>query len=288
MPARVYRHYDQAALDGQYNLRAAVPEHPDYFRRWAEASAAAREALDAHLDLSYGDHPNETLDYFPAPEHGAPLLVFIHGGYWQALDKGDFSFLAPPWTERGASFASINYPLAPDASIAEILESCRAAVLWLWRNAHALGAERKRLVLCGHSTGGHLASLLLASRWSDLGALPDDLVAGACSVSGVYDLEPIRLSYQNPVLKLDPASARALSPIRVRPPRGLPLLLAVGGGETLEFLRQQEAFAAAWSADGASLEALVLGQLDHFAAVDCLADPSGPVFDWLHRLLFGR
>ncbi len=288
MPDPVYRHYDQAALDGQYNMRAAVPEHPDHFRRWAEASAAAREALDAHLDLAYGDHPNETLDYFPAPEHGAPLLVFIHGGYWQSLDKGDFSFLAPLWTGRGVSFASINYPLAPDAGIAEILESCRAAVLWLWHNAHALGAERKRLVLCGHSAGGHLASLVLASRWSGLGALPDDLVKGACSVSGVYDLEPIRLSYQNPILKLDAASARALSPIHARPPQDLPLLLAVGGGETAEFLRQQEAFAAAWGAAGASLEALVLGRLDHFAAVDCLADPGGPVFAWLHRLLFAR
>jgi arylformamidase len=288
MTRPIYLGYDQAALDAQYNLRAAVPEHPAYFRSWAERSAAARERLDGHLDLAYGDHPKQVLDYFPAPENAAPVLAFIHGGYWQALDKSDFSFPAPAWVERGVSFASINYPLAPEAGIPEILESCRAAVLWLWHNAYSLGADRARIFLAGHSAGGHLATLLLATDWTSFGALPADLVKGAASVSGVYDLEPIRLSYQNPVLKLDAGTARAMSPIHARPPQGRPLLLAVGGAETPEFLRQQDEFAAAWKAAGAAPAATVLEGLNHYAAVGCLAEPQSPVFQWLQRRMIGR
>jgi arylformamidase len=288
MPQPIYRQYDQAALDAQYNLRAAVPEHPEYFRRWAEASAAAREQLAGHLDLAYGDHPQQTLDYFPAAENAAPILAFIHGGYWQSLDKSDFSFPAPAWVEGGVSFASINYPLAPEAGIPEMLESCRAAMLWLWHNAYALGADRGRIFLAGHSAGGHLATLLLATDWTSFGALPADLVKAACSVSGVYDLEPIRLSYQNPVLKLDAATARAMSPIHARPPQDRPLLVAVGGAETPEFLRQQEAFAERWSGAGALIDQLVLDGLNHYEAVDCLANARSPAFSWLERRLAGR
>ena len=288
MPQPIYLQYDQAALDAQYNLRAAVPEHPEHFRRWAEASAAARERVEGHLDLAYGDHPKQTLDYFPAPVNASPILAFIHGGYWQALDKSDFSFPAPAWVERGVSFASINYPLAPEAGIPEILDSCRAAVLWLWHNASALGAERKRIFLAGHSAGGHLATLLLATDWTGFGALPADLVKAACSISGVYDLEPIRLSYQNPVLKLDAATARAMSPIHARPPQDGPLLVAVGGTETPEFLRQQRAFAERWTAAGARIDQLVLDGLNHYEAVECLADLGSPAFTWLERRLAGR
>src|SRR5512145_2441896 len=285
MTTPVYRGYDQAALDAQYNLRARVPEHPEHFRRWAEAGAEARARLDGHLDQPYGDDPKQRLDYFPAAENGAPLLAFIHGGYWQALDKSDFSYPAPAWVERGVSFASINYPLAPEAGIPEILDSCRAAVLWLWHNASALGADRKRIFLAGHSAGGHLATLLLATDWTSFGALPADLVKAGCSVSGVYDLEPIRLSYQNPVLKLDAATARAMSPIHARPPQDRPLLVAVGGAETAEFLRQQQAFAEGWSAAGARLDQLLLDGLNHYQAVDCLADARSTAFAWLERRL---
>ena len=288
MPQPIYRQYDQATLDAQYNLRAAVPEHPEHFRRWAEASAAAREQLEGHLDLAYGDHPQQTLDYFPAAENASPILAFIHGGYWQSLDKSDFSFPAPAWVGGGVSFASINYPLAPEAGIPEMLESCRAAVLWLWHNATALGADRKRIFLAGHSAGGHLATLLLATDWTSFGALPADLVKAGCSVSGVYDLEPIRLSYQNPVLKLDAATARAMSPIHARPPQDRPLLVAVGGAETAEFLRQQDAFAERWSEAGALIDQLVLDGLNHYEAVDCLANARSPAFSWLERRLAGR
>ena len=286
MTPPIYRDYDQAALDAQYNLRALVPEHPEHFRRWAETAAAARARLDGHLDQPYGDHPQQQLDYFPAAENGAPILAFIHGGYWQALDKSDFSWLAPAWVERGVAFASINYPLAPEAGIPQMLDSCREAVLWLWHNAYSLGAERSRIVLAGHSAGGHLATLLLATDWTALGALPTDLVKAASSVSGVYDLEPIRLSYQNPILKLDAATARRMSPIAARPRREGPLLLAVGGRETTEFLRQQEDMAGTW-AKGGRADAVVLPGLNHFETVDCLADPSSPVFAWLARRLEG-
>jgi arylformamidase len=285
MAKLVYRDYEQSALDAQYNLRALVPEHPEYFRRWAEASAEARSYLDSHLDLAYGDHAKEKLDYFPAPRTAAPILAFIHGGYWQALDKSDFSYLAPPWIERGVSFVSINYPLAPEATVPEIVECCRSALIWLWHNAYELGGERKRIAVAGHSAGGHLATLLLATDWGKRN-LPSDLARAACSISGVYDLEPIRLSYQNPILKLDPATARAASPLHLPAPREKPLILAVGTAETPEFRRQQEAMAEAWSAGG-QVECHLLEGLNHYQTPDCLADPTSPVFARLESLIAG-
>jgi arylformamidase len=285
MTKLVYRDYDQTGLDAQYNLRALVPEHPQYFQRWAEASTEARDVLEYHLDLDYGDHPKEKLDYFPAPNSGAPILAFIHGGYWQALDKGDFSYLAPPWIERGVSFASINYPLAPEATIPEIVESCRSAVMWLYHNANELGGERRLIVVAGHSAGGHLATLLLATDWQKWN-FAADLVKTACSISGVYDLEPIRLSYQNPILKLDAASARAASPVHLPAPRGKPLLLAVGTAETAEFLRQQQDLAQAWAVSEA-VESYLLEGFNHYQTPDCLADPETAVFARLESLITG-
>jgi arylformamidase len=284
MAKLVYRDYDQTGLDAQYNLRALVPEHPQYFQRWAEASAEAAEVLECHLDLDYGDHPKQKLDYFPAPINAAPTLAFIHGGYWQALDKSDFRYLAPPWIERGVNFASINYPLAPEATIPEIVESCRSALMWLWHNANELGGERSRIAVAGHSAGGHLATLLLTTDWQNWN-FPADLVQAACSISGVYDLEPIRLSYQNPILKLDAVSARAASPVHL-PPTGKPLLLAVGTAETAEFLRQQEELAKAWAASGA-VECYLLEGFNHYQTPDCLADPTTRVFARLESLITG-
>jgi arylformamidase len=203
------------------------------------------------------------------------LLAFIHGGYWQNLDKGDFSYLAPPFVETGIAFASLNYDLAPKVGIAEIVAQIRGAVLWLAHHAGDHGIDAGRIFLAGHSAGGHLAVMAMTAE----GPAPNGrLVRGACSISGVYELEPVRRSYHQDILRLDAATVRTMSPLRQVPKRAGPLILAVGGDETPEFLHQQEDLVAAWRAGGLAVQVVDLPGRHHFSAVDALADRNHPLF----------
>ncbi len=273
-PKKVWLDLDQAALDAQVNLRARWPHHPEVIARWGSASAIAREQLPRRLDLSYGASPGETLDFFPAAGAGpAPLLIFIHGGYWQGLDKSDFSYLAPPFVEAGIAVASVNYDLAPRTSVRVMVQQVDRAIAWLSQRAAEFGCDRTRLVLAGHSAGGHLATLALlreSARAADRG--PPPLLRGAVSVSGVYDLAPIALSYHQQVLHLSEQEVQELSPLRRPPLRARPLVVAVGSGETPEFLRQQAALLAQWRALDLPVAEIALEGRDHFNAVDALAE----------------
>ena len=283
----IYRDFDQAALDAQYNLRAAVADHPAYFARWAETSRAARAQLRCRLDLAYGPGPSETLDLFPADlfpaaRAPAPLLVFFHGGFWQAMDKSDFSFIAPGFVADGISVALVNYALAPSVGMDEIVAQSRAAIAWLVRNARALGIDAGRIGISGHSAGGHLAALALLTDWAGLGIA--DPVHAACAISGIFDLEPLRLSFHNRALALDAASVERNSPARLlgrrdsQRPAGA-VILAVGGAETDEFLRQQAEFAALCRSVGPQCEVVSQEREHHFSIVDRFSDR----LDKLHR-----
>jgi len=283
----VFRDYDQAELDKQLNLRARWPDHPQFFERWARDSAATRQRLSGHLDLAYGDSAAEKLDIFPAGSgEAAPLLAFIHGGYWQALDKGDYSYLAPPFVEAGIAFASLNYGLAPDCKIGGMIDQVRRALAWLYSNAADYGIDPSRIVVAGHSAGGHLAAMALSTDWPAFDpALPADLLAGGCSISGIYDLEPVRLSYHNQLLGIGPEEAGPWSPLLNLPDRAAPLLLAVGSEETGEFLRQQAEYAAAWQGRGLALDEVAMEGLHHFTAVDALGDPTQGLYEAVRQLL---
>ncbi len=289
--ARIFRDYDQAALDRELNLRARWPDHPQFFERWARDSAAVRAARPAHLDLAYGAGKDETLDLFPIEgaspgERGAPLLAFIHGGYWQALDKSDYSYLAPAFAADGIAFASLNYGLAPDTRIGTMIDQVRAALIWLHRQAAGYGIDPANIVVAGHSAGGHLAAMALSTDWTALDpALPGDLLAGGCAISGVYDLEPIRLSYHNKVLGIAPADVRPWSPLHRLPRRAPPLLMAVGAEETREFLQQHAEYAAAWEACGLPLGEVDMAGLHHFSAVDALGERGHPLYAAVRQLL---
>ena len=286
---RIFRDYDQAALDAELNLRARWPEHPQYFERWASDSAAVRDRLPASLDLAYGAGPAETLDLFPvAGGKAAALLAFIHGGYWQALDKSDYSYLAPAFVEAGVAFASLNYGLAPSTKIGTMIEQVRRALAWLYRHAAEHGIDPQRIVVAGHSAGGHLAAMAVSTDWPALDpALPADLLAGGCSISGVYDLEPIRLSYHNKILAIAPEEVVPWSPLHRLPRHAPPLLVAVGAEETNEFLRQHAEYAAAWEACGLRLSEVDMRGLHHFSAVDALGDRSHALHTAVQQLLSG-
>lgn len=278
MSATLWRTYDQDALDKQLNLRARTPEHADFFAKWAAESAEIRKSFPgARLDLAYGEAPAERLDLFPAAEPDAPLVAFIHGGYWQSLDKGDFSIFAPAFRAAGVAYASLNYTLAPEARIPHMVAQCRQALGYLHRQAGDLGFDPKRIVVAGHSAGGHLAAMMALTDWAALG-LPADLLAGGVSVSGIYELEPLRRSYQQPVLQLDAQQVEEASPLRRLRAGTPPLLCAVGSTEPEEFKDQQREMLAAMAAQHLIAHEIPLEGRHHFDAVEALGEPDHALF----------
>lgn len=276
---------DPAWLDAQYNNRARVPDHEQHFKRWADSSAVARQGLTSRLDLRYGDEPGETLDVFPAAKPGSPVLVFVHGGYWRSLDKSDFSFVAPAFVHAGAAVVVVNYALCPAVSMETIALQLTRAMAWVWRQAASFGGDASRIAVVGHSAGGHLAAMMLSCRWRQVGDdLPPNLVPGAMSISGLYDLEPIRLTpFLQRDLQLTPASVKRLSPAFFPRPRGM-LYTLVGLQESEEFLRQNQLIRDQWGPTSVPVCETLPGR-NHFDVVLGLVEPDARLHDLALRLL---
>jgi arylformamidase len=272
-------------LEAAYNARAAVPEHPALFARWRADSERVREILPAQLDLRYGPGEAETLDFFPA-DPGAPLHVFIHGGYWQALDKRDFSYLAPAWHAAGVAFAVLNYGLCPAVSLDDIVDQMRRALVWLHGHGKALGVDVSRLQLSGHSAGGHLCAMLLATDWQvHAPAIRDPLIHSAVSISGLFDLAPLRHTSMNIRVGMDADCARRNSPLHLRPTLAAPLLLAVGEKESADFHAQSDSLATGWGPHLPLVRRLTLNGCHHMAAVDELGRAGSALFEAARSLL---
>ena len=265
--------YTSEFVERGYNNRAAVPDHAGWFVRYEELSSAARDALQPVQDLRYGDGPKETLDLFVPATPSRGTLVFVHGGYWRALDKADFLFVATPFVQAGYAVAVINYDLCPAVTIATIVEECRRAIGWIVREGARHGANASRIVVSGHSAGGHLAAMLLATSASAWG-LARHPVAGAVSLSGVHDLRPLVLFSFNVDFRLDDAEAARQSPILARPATDAPIVVAVGADETSEFVRQAQLLWDAWPANRpqGSAGPLLIPQRNHFSLVTDYAD----------------
>ena len=258
-----------------YNNRAAVPDHPRWLALFTEASATTRAALAPKLDLRYGSGPKQTLDLFVPAGAARGTFLFLHGGYWRTLDKSDFSFVATPFVAAGYTVAVANYDLCPDVSIATIVDECRRAVAWIVREGAAHGANADRIVVGGHSAGGHLTAMLFTTDWPTLG-LARDPIAGGMSLSGVHDLAPMVLFSFNADLKLDDDEAARQSPVRLAPRTRVPLVLAAGADETSEFVRQTQILWDAWPANrpaGMHAPMLIAGR-NHFSVVADYADPA--------------
>ncbi len=272
-------------FDAQYNNRARIPEHPAILRHWFEASARARERHPDMVEASYGNEPRERLDVFPAAGAGSPVLVYLHGGYWRALDKRDQSFVAPPFVDAGAMVVLPDYSLCPAVTIEHIVLQTVRALVWVYRHAEAHGGDPRRIVVAGHSAGGHLAAMLLACEWQAVAPeLPADLVKSALSISGVYELEPLRHApFLAQDLRLTAASARMLSPAAMPAPRGH-LVTLVGADESEEFHRQAALIRKAWGARTVTAAALVPG-CNHMDVLNTLSEPHSRTHAWGLRLL---
>jgi arylformamidase len=279
---------DPEWLQTQYDNRARVPDHPAVFERWAAASALARTQPGTLLDIAYGDGPRETLDLFPptAPvPGGAPVLVFIHGGYWRSLSKGDHSFVAPSFTHQGVLVVVPEYDLAPAVSVEHITLQLTRALAWTWRHAAQHGGDPARIVVAGHSAGGHAATMMLSCRWKQVADdLPARLVTRALSISGLYDLEPLRHApFLQSDLKLTPASVARLSPAFFPRPQGQ-LNVLVGADESEEFIRQNRLIRDVWGPTSVPVCETV-PDTDHFTVLHSLADPDGRAHELALRQL---
>jgi arylformamidase len=233
--------------------------------RFQAESALMRSFPSAHLGLRYGDAPRCLIDYFAADAPG-PLVVFFHGGYWQMRAKEDFSFIADSLLAHGLHVALVGYTLAPEATLAQIVDEARNALSWLRAHAVEHGGDAHRMVSTGWSAGAHLVAMTLGEAG----------IAGGLALSGIYDLEPVRLTYVNEKLRLAASEVRALSPLHL-PADAPPLVVAYGDAELPELQRQSRDFFDARMAAGQPVRLLPLPGLNHFTVLREWADPQGQI-----------
>ncbi len=268
----VYGHYTQAELDELLNTRELVPDFETFTDRFTARSEASRSNVSAQLDVAYGEHPRERLDVFlPARVLAPAVNMFFHGGYWRASDKERYSFLAESFLAFGAACITVEYALVPTVSLDDLVAQCRRAVAFVSRHGRELGIDPGRIYVSGHSAGGQIVGMLMAAGWHNDYRIPSDTIRGGCGISGLYDMEPIRLSYLNSTLQLDPESVRRNSVSRLDPASDAPLILAVGALEGEEFLRQNDLMTTAWS-DRVPVTPMVLDGQHHYSAVEGLGE----------------
>ena len=261
----VYLNYNQEELDEQYNNRQRYPEFSKTFEDWEKWSAETKKNLPAQFDVPYGDQLCETLDIFPAAEANAPIQVMVHGGYWYSLDKKYNSFVAEGLRPNGVTTVVINYGLTPEYGMDEIVRQNRAALAWVWRNASSFGGDQNRIYTVGQSAGGHLVMMIMATDWPVFEyGLPASLVKGGASMSGIYDLEPIRLCYINNKVGMDADVAYRNSPVHQNYPAALSLMFVSGDIESDEYVRQAKAMETVWQELGYPFKHIKLPGFNHF------------------------
>lgn len=284
-------HDDPAWLERMYDTRAAVPDPEAVRERRERTSAAARATLACHLDVPYGPHASERLDIFPGESQRAPVLVFIHGGGWRSLDKSGQSFVAPGFVAAGACVVVVNYALCPGTpdepvAIPNIVRQLERALVWVWQHVGEYGGSRDNITLVGHSAGGHLAALLLASAWPLLSPrLPGALVRKALSLSGIHDLTPLmHVPSRQRDLHLTEQVVMRCSPALLPAPPHAHLHCVVGGDESVEFQHQCRLMQQAWGTAYVPRADIARG-LNHFSILDALAEPGHDVHQMALNLL---
>lgn len=269
----LYRQFSrQEEIDAEYNMETSVPNPRVYGEFFVKESARARQELSCMLDVRFGPTVEETLDIFPAADPHAPILVFIHGGYWRRLSSKEFSFVARGPVAQGISVVVTNYALCPKVSVPEITRQSRAAIAWLRNTEHAFAGSRERIYVAGHSAGGHQVAMLLSTRWREDYGLPSDVIKGGFAISGLFDLRPLRFSFLQPMLQLTEETVRNESPLFNLPDPGTPLIASVGGDESAEFKRQSADYIAAWRAAGFSGQYSEQPGKNHYTAIEGFLD----------------
>jgi arylformamidase len=289
MQAPIYREFtSQSQIDAQYNPSVALPDPSAPGQHYAAQAQLARTQLAHTLGIPYGPTRAETLDIFPANTPHAPVLVFIHGGYWRALSSADFSGVALGLQALGITTVVVNYALCPQVSIDEITRQCRSALAWTLRNIQHYGADPQRVAISGHSAGAHLAAMALQTPWVEDYGLPADPFVSAVLLSGLYDLAPLRYSYLQPAIQLDEGCIQRNSPVlRVRPCT-TPIWITWGAAETAEFARQSAIFYAAWLAAGNTGTLAALPDADHFSVLHGFEHANSALCQWIKQSFMNK
>ena len=270
----LYREFQtQAEIDAHYNLGARLANPQAVFDGYAALSTTARNTLPCELDVRYGPTLDEKLDIFPAAQPGAPILLFIHGGYWRAFSQREFSFVASGLVPHGITVVLSNYSLCPKVTISAITRQNRVVIAWLREHGRRCNGNPDNIWVMGHSAGAQQTAMLLSTDWPGEYGLPRNVIKGGFAISGVYDLEPLRHSFLQPTLQLDHDLIRRESPIYNIPRSAPPLQLHVGKAEPKEFIRQSRDYQRAWQAAGLQAEFFLRPKVDHFSIILDLARP---------------
>lgn len=266
----------QEELDAQYDLEKIVPGAASYAEFYEGESKKVRTNLEHRLDVPFGPTLAEHSDIYPAGE-GAPVLIYIHGGYWRSRTSKEFGYVARGPVSMGVATVVVNYALCPDVTIDEIVRQARAAVAWVHANARSFGGDPERIHVAGHSAGGHLVAMLLGTDWEGVYGLPKYVIRDATAISGLFDLAPFPYTFLQPKLQLSWDQTLRNSPILHLPDDAPPLLLVYGEEETAEFKRQSEDYLAAWRSKGLEGEMLTLPGKNHYDVIDGFLDAKSPL-----------
>jgi len=269
----VYRDFSQAELDAAYNNRAVARRLAELKAERDRRSLALYASAEVDRDLAYGGGSRQRLDFFHAGSKGRPTVAYLHGGYWQLNEKEPNSFIAEGPLAHDINVALLEYTLAPAVSMTQIVAEVRAAIAWLVPRLKSEFGAGTGLVVCGHSAGGHLTAMAAG--------IPG--VTAALPISGLFDLEPIRLCYLNQPLSMDLAEASTNSPMRLPLPT-VPISVAFGGDELPELVRQSQDFVAALKLAGRPVREIAVPGEDHFSILDQLASPDGTLAREIARL----
>ncbi len=273
-------------LESQYNVVADRADFEQVLQDWTGRSLAYQSKCRGFSQHRYGKRENEVIDLFPTREQSAPVMVYLHGGYWQRGDRALYSFIAEPYNEMSVNVAIVGYPFSPSVSIWEIIDSIEAAILWIWRNTRDMGMNSEQLVLVGHSAGGHLATVMQTYDWKGIEpAISVNILNAVVSVSGLYWLEPLCSTTINENLGLDERRARKLSPTGMEPVADVPIALVVGTEEGREFFEQANRLQMAWDQYGIPVIRQKENQADHFDVVYRMADKESKLFRLIMRFV---
>ena len=280
-PGLLPLYWDQAELDRQYSARGTVPDVQPFIAAYRTRTEAVQRAIPCHLNIPFGASPTERLDIYPASA-AAPVFIFIHGGYWRALDAADSGFMAEAMTQAGICVVALNYTLAPAATLDQIVAECRAALGWVFANIAEYGGDPARIHVGGSSAGGHLAAMLAAPGW---GSLPPDVIKSLTLLSGLFDLTHIPRTHINEWMRLDAAAAERNSPLWRLPRPGTRIIGSYAPNETDEFKRQSEIYFAACAAAGCPVEVVPVPGTNHFDIPFALGDAAAPLHQAVLRAM---
>ena len=283
---KVYLDFDQEQLDMQYNNRERVANHEEIIASLAKRGTVYANSMTYHADISFGDDADEVLDVYPASngDPAAPVMIYFHGGYWFSRHKNDFRFIPSGFNAAGATVVVVNYGLIPKIDMAALIRQCQAAVAWTYKNIADYGGDPEQIYISGHSAGGHIAAMMLATDWASWG-VDGAAIKGALAISGLYDLEPIRHTYMNPTLGFTEDTVATFSPVHLSPTIIPKFVVAVGGAETDEFIRHSTLICDTWAATGMELTLDVVSDLNHFTVLSDLASEGGTLNRHMRTLM---